>query len=237
MQAYIDDSMADGAVLVLAGLIATVERWEVFSVEWQERLDHAPWSVFKMAEVWRRGGDISLEHAKWHYFTIRDHVQGAICMTVPLAPLEAAALKHGLVGTAAANPYTWAFKGVVNGLAQNQRDWGLDEPVDFIFDERPEEQEVREVWDFYVQTIPDEVRKLTGRKPVFEDDKKVLPLQGADLWAWWCRKTWLDNNGVIPADVFPIPWGQVGEIPLMMLQWSADEIESELARVASVRSA
>ena len=237
MQAYIDDSVTDREVLVLAGLLATVERWEAFSVEWQERLDHAPWSVFKMSEVWDRGGDISLEHAKWHYFTTRDHAQGGICMTVPLAPLAAAAAKYGLVGTAAANPYTWGIKGIINGLAKSQLEWGLSEPVDFIFDERGEERMVRDVWDHYLANVSDDVRALTGRKPIFEDDEKVLPLQAADMWAWWCRKTWLAGGGKIPPDSYPIPWGNVGDLPQLILQWSAEEIDAELARVASELSA
>lgn len=234
IQAYVDDSMTDGEVLVLAGLLASVERWEAFSVAWQERLDHARWPFFHMADVWFRGSDEALEHAKWHYYTIRDHAQGAICMTVPLFPLRLAAIKFGLAGTAAANPYTWAIKGLVNNLAAHGHTWGLQEPVDFIFDERPkEENDVREVWDHYISTLSEEVRNMTGRKPIFENDKKVLPLQAADMWAWWCRKTWRDNGGIIPADAFPIPWGSVGEIPQFTLQWAADEIHDELARVAA----
>ena len=186
-----------------------------------------------MVEVWNRGGDISLEHARWHYYTIRDHVQGGICMTVPLAPLKYAASKYGLAQTPAANPYTWAFKGIINGLAKNQLAWGLDEPVDFIFDKRREEKQIREVWDHYVSSIPGNMRALTGQKPIFEDDKEVLPLQATDMWAWWCRRTWRDNGGVIPPDGYPIPWGDVAEIPQMILQWSAKDIETELARVAS----
>ncbi|MEE8258119.1 MAG: hypothetical protein V3R20_00360 [Sphingomonadales bacterium] len=89
------------------------------------RLDHAPWSAFKMSDVWRRGGDESLEHAKWHYFTIRDHVKGAICITVPILPLKQASEKAGLLGTIAANPYFWGFKGLVHNLARQAPFWGL----------------------------------------------------------------------------------------------------------------
>ena len=74
LRAYIDDSMdsvKQGRVLVMGGFIATPERWEKFSDEWRQRLEHAGWPVFKMNEVWARRNDITLEHAKWHYFTIR----------------------------------------------------------------------------------------------------------------------------------------------------------------------
>ena len=139
MEAYIDDSMTDGRVLIFGGLIASAERWEAFSIAWQQCLDHANRNVFKMKDVARGGGDRKLEHAKRHYRAVCDHAQGGICFVVPIAPLEKAAARYGLTGTSEAKPYFWAFKGVINGLAQHQREWGLNEPVDFIFDERPEE--------------------------------------------------------------------------------------------------
>ena len=107
-------------------------------------------------------------------------------------------------------------------------------PVDFIFDERPEEEKttIRDVWDFYLNTVPNEVYAVTGKLPVFADDKKVLPLQAADMWVWWCRKTWLVNNGMIPPDSYPIPWGKVGDIPQMILQCTEEDINQELSRIA-----
>ena len=43
-------------------------------------------------------------------------------------------------------------------------------------------------WDGYLQTKPQEVRDLFGATPRFEDYREFLPLQAADLWAWWIRK-------------------------------------------------
>ena len=67
---------------------------------------------------------------------------------------------------------------------------------------------------------------------MFADDRKVLPLQAADMWAWSCRKLWLMNDNMIPSDSYPIEWGKVGDIPQMILQWTEVEIEQELSRVA-----
>jgi hypothetical protein len=234
-QAYIDDSMADGKVLILGGLVSAVPAWEAFSIEWDSRCRHAGWPVFKMAEAWdRRHNEVIWEHTKWHYFTIRDHVGGAICIAVPLMPLAESARKYGLTGTPAANPYSWAFKGIISGVSKNQERWGLSDPIDFIFDERKEENQVRDGWKMFADTMPGHQRHILGRKPIFEDDQNVRPLQGADMWAWWCRKTWLDNGGTIPPRSYPIPWGTVDEIPQIILQWSAKQIDAELARVASV---
>jgi hypothetical protein len=229
LRAYIDDSMADGRVLVMGGFVATPERWERFSDEWRQRLVHAGWSPFHMAEVWARHSDQALEHAKWHYFTIRDHVQGAVAFAVPLEPLKRAVEKTGL--TALGNPYHWAIKGIVNLTAQNQVDWGVEGPIDFIFDERSEKRQIQDAWDVYTATVPQDIRAITGRAPIFENDEKVLPLQAADMWAWWCRKRWLDNGGRLLPDEFPIPWGSVGEVPAMLFQWTEPDIEAEFSRV------
>ena len=165
-----------------------------------------------MKEVSHRCTGKKLKHAQRHYRAVREHVQGGLCFVVPIGPLEAAASRYGLTGTPAAKPYFWAFKGVINGLAQNQRKWGLTGPVDFIFDERPEEEKntIRDVWVPYLGSVPRGVRSVTGRPPEFADDREVLPLQAADMWAWSCRRTWINNGGVIPDDSFPVPWGDRG---------------------------
>jgi len=226
--------MEAGRVLVMGALVANPDRWEKFSDEWQERLDVAPWNVFKMAEVWDRGGDQSMECAKWHYYTIRDHVQGGIAVAIPIKPLEAAANDFDLPQLK--NPYIWGIKGMINFTAQFQREWGLHEPVDFIFDERNEEREVRAAWDIYVATIPPLERQVTGRKPMFEDDEHVLPLQGADMWAWWCRRQWLER-GDFTHDEFPILWGKTGDIPRMSCTWGEPDIRKEFSMIRAALEA
>ena len=112
-------------------------------------------------------------------------------------------------------------------------------PVDFIFDKRPEEEEntIRDVWESYLASIPHEERSVTGTLPMFADDRDVLPLQAADMWAWSCRKTWLENDGMIPEDSYPIRWGKIGDIPQMILQWTEEDIVAELSRVSEMLDA
>jgi hypothetical protein len=40
LQAYFDESKADGDLFVIAGYISTTERWAAFADEWQELIDH-----------------------------------------------------------------------------------------------------------------------------------------------------------------------------------------------------
>ena len=168
MKAYIDDSMSDGEVLVFGGLISTTEEWEAFSLEWRQYLEDERIQVFKMKKA-------AHKHAKRLYRMICDHAKAGICFVVPIAPLEKAAGRLWADRKLLAKPYFWAFEGVINCLAQKHREWGLTEPVDFIFDNRPEEEDVLEGWEVHRDTVPDEVRSIMGRRPVFADDEKCCP--------------------------------------------------------------
>ena len=50
------------------------------------------------------------------------------------------------------------------------------------------------------------------------------------MWAWSCRRTWLENDGMIPEDSYPARWGKIGDIPQMILQWTEEDIVAESCR-------
>jgi hypothetical protein len=234
IQAFIDESISEGQVLILGGLLATAEQWEKFSDEWQWRLDCAPWSRFKMSEVWNRGGDISLEKAKWHYFTLKKYVPAAIAMVVPIAVLQQAVAGYQAtvsyeVSAFLKNPYVWGVKALIEAMLQNQHRWGLSEPIDLVFDSRSEEDQIRTGWRMYEVFPPNVDRSLVGRKPIFADDEKVLPLQAADMWVWWCRKKWLESNSFVQSAGFPIPWGDWSDMGVLMFELTEDRIKRELS--------
>ena len=82
--AFIDDSRSeDGRFFVLAGFIATAEKWATFSDQWQELLDmHPRLARFKMNEMGRTPE--RLERAQWFYRVIEEHVQSAISASLGL---------------------------------------------------------------------------------------------------------------------------------------------------------
>lgn len=123
---------------------------------------------------------------------------------------------------------------MINSLARNQQEWGLHESVDFIFDDRPDQEkaDVLDGWEVHRDTVPDEVRSIMGRRPTFADDEDVLPLQAADMWAGYCRRTWRENNGTIPEDGFPVPFGKRGDLPQLIQLWVEEDIDQELCRMA-----
>jgi hypothetical protein len=66
----------------------------------------------------------------------------------------------------------------------------LDEAVDFICDKQAEKNAILKTCDEYIDLRDDNIRPYYGAAPRFEDDQDFLPLQAADLWAWWVREWW-----------------------------------------------
>lgn len=237
IQGFFDESISDGQVLVLAGVLATAERWEEFVDEWQSRLDVAPWDAFKMSQANYKWGETGLEHAKWHYFTLRKFAQGGIAVAVPIEPLQKVVKELGLPPSdksmwALDNPYMWAAVTLIRCTILSQEKWGLTEPVDFIFDERIEESAVRLGWEVFECRASAEERRLIGRKPIFEDDERVLPLQAADMWAWFCRRKWLEQERFYPEMGFPIErWGSWDDFPGKVFELNEESIRGLLSSV------
>ncbi len=74
-------------------------------------------------------------------------------------------------------------------MAQNQELLGVKEPVDFIFDyQHGMVTPIQDAWDSLQKIAPQFVRERPGKRPQFEVDKCIMPLQAADLHAWWIRR-------------------------------------------------
>ena len=96
-----------------------------------------------------------------------------------------------------ANPYYFAFRLLLDHLRVNPGPLeGLipsGETIDFIFDDRTEKKFILAAWDEIVEQMADQITLPFGSTPRFENDQKFLPLQAADLWAWWVRE-WYEED-------------------------------------------
>ena len=113
-------------------------------------------------------------------------------MTVPWqrrATCDSAALHF----VCESKPYYFAFRAITVGLAQKQEEMGFNEPIDFIFDEQTEKRKTLDAWDYLKVSVTANVRQLLGDTPAYKDDEKTLPLQAADLYAWWVRRWEMDG--------------------------------------------
>lgn len=222
MQAFIDDSVEQGRVLVLAGYISTAEKWAKFSNEWQSRLDHAGWSRFKMAEI---ATSQRPEVSGWFYRAIEDHVEAFVAVAVDITALKQAVDEVGVRPRDRPgyleNPYVMAFRAIQDFTIQHQHELGITEPIDFIFDERGEEKQVREGYEIFREFCRDDLKPLIGRAPRFESDDDFLPLQAADLLAWHVRRHWLREQSL--STEIEMSWQQVRVIRGLKL--SLDYVE------------
>jgi len=205
-QAFIDDSYRpECGNFTLAGHIASAKAWAEFSKDWEEMLpfglrDEAGY-YFHMVEMATLPERMARVPA--FYRIIEKHVLLSLSCTVSIPSLSRAMARMWVPNTSIdfgylLNPYLIASPCLLDQFHYNKHliDEILpaDQAVDFYFDEKTkEEQFIRNIWSSYLANRTDDIRKRFGEKPQFKDDRKFLPLQAADLWAWWVRK-WYDEG-------------------------------------------
>ena len=199
VQAYLDDSgMGQPPVSVIGGFIAPAEKWAAFSDEWQQILDMRPSIAYlKMSEAEACSGEFSHwseqrrdERIALFFSVIEKYATAAIASAVPTEMYRK--VFSGSVSKEFQyweHPYFLLFYGAVTSLAQHFASTGLKEPIDFIFDSQPDQMKrILETWEMLGKHGDPKIRSLVTNPPIFRNDKLVLPLQAADLHAWWVRR-------------------------------------------------
>ena len=191
LEVYVDDSASDSRVdqrLVLAGYIQSAEAWQRFTEDWKAELDRPPtlnslhmttsfqgWSekareakIDALVAVLKRYQPLSIECSisrATHASALR-----------PRAPHD---LRH---------PYFPCFVGIMYGVARTVADEGLTGPVQIIFDEQGNVGTEAAVWYVPLKHMYPTLARALGETPRFESDDEVVPLQAADMLAWYVRR-------------------------------------------------
>jgi hypothetical protein len=220
-------------VLVLAGYIAPARVWIDFSNDWKERLDHARMPFFKMNEMAQ--SPERLERAAWFYRTIEEHeIAAAISCVVRTSDLVRIVRSiewpsYMRDTDAFENPYYFAFRAIIDCLAQHQERLKLDEPIDFVFDEDGEKKHTLKYFDRMKWFSSPQIKRLLGNRPIYRNDSTTPQLQAADLYAWWIRKWELD--GVKDAvEKLPFPWTVRKQIPRLNMEFSEVDFRIEFEK-------
>lgn len=231
LQAYVDGSgTGDPNLLVIAGFIATSETWAEFSKEWQRRLDCAGLPYFKMVEMRNRP-----EVAGWFYRVLEDFdIKSSIACIVKTDELKDVerCIKYPPYITNpnyATNPYYWAVKYIIGGLAQYQCKMHIFEPVNFIFDNEAEKEKILSSWEIIKSAAQDDIRNLFGDTPIYRDDKTTIPLQVADLYAWWVLK-WERERVEGWANEFPFPWTKKKSIQSIAMSFGRNSFLYDISK-------
>lgn len=206
LQGYFDDSGShpSGGWYVLGGFLSTAGNWKRFSDAWDEALRKDPAiEYFKMSDARNFEGQFS----GWPS-ALRDQKVfelAEVAEKYAVARISAVVLQQDfnqyIKGVSPwrelDDPYFMLFYQIIVLTAQfiekleqrNYPDLDFSEAeIDFIFDE----QGIIGLnalgwWDVLKQALDPKLARFLGPSPIFRSDRKVLPLQAADLYAWHAR--------------------------------------------------
>ncbi|MBY9062280.1 DUF3800 domain-containing protein [Sphingomonas yunnanensis] len=201
-QLFVDESASDG-LFVFAGVLANLPDWERFSESWQELLK--PFGTlaadgvyhFKMSEM--AALEERMARMPAFYRVMAEHVRAYFSISIRQDDLDHAR-KHIVGLTSPRNmsmledPYQICFNLFLGSIAGR---WKLlkpmlhevgveDAPMDVIFDCHTHQASLKAAWEYLdaAKMFP----MFTESSPKFINDRERVPLQAADLWAWWVRR-------------------------------------------------
>lgn len=196
---YVDESeVSHPPIFAMGGYISTAERWAKFSLEWEAALRMSPRiEYFRMNDCMNLNGQFlhwseTMRNEKLMLLQriIWDHTISAF--QIAFNPNDLKEVYGDWKETGFYEKYRYAFDQIVYFLAHNANASGVNEKIDFIFDEQVMDQEkIFAAWK--EQKNKDNKRigvsRLIGNSPSFANDREVLPLQAADHMAFVGRET------------------------------------------------
>ena len=207
LQGFVDESgsgrggATDGNIYVLAGFLSTEKRWERFSDRWKAYSSEDPKTPdFHMADAFRMKGS-----RKWKDEPQRDEkINGFVDLIKAHAMYRVDSVLawpnyekviQGCVPDSIDNPYFLLFFNVILSTVAFMDKTGLDETIDWVFDEQGTIGRAALQWyDYISRTVPSLNRRL-GSSPMLRHDNQVLPLKAADIYAWQVRR-YLDRDSL-----------------------------------------
>jgi hypothetical protein len=213
-QAFIDESISADE-FVLAGHIGTPENLATFAREWESLLPKFGTLAengkyhFKMSEM--AESDERMKRVPVFYKLIEDNVISSVSYRINLIDFARAQERVHAIASRFnwnihfglwASPHFFAFRGLLDKFHEEREKFQsklpLDQKIDFIFDDRTEKGPILKAWDEHLEVKEEHVRAYYGATPRFENDQQVLPLQAADLWAWWVREWYEEDAAPVP---------------------------------------
>lgn len=210
LQAFIDDSGSEpaGHSFVLGGLISTVDKWADFVPEWDTCLKQdQPLAYFKATEAHNRAGEFK---SGWSRPLVEQRMTELADIAEQYAEYRIHCVMHWSdfdaylkdIGQSLKPPYDLGFKNpymvlffsTVFAVNSFRKAKGIDCECEFIFDEQGKVGEfAADVYQVLKESPA--LRSQLSALPKFEDDKRVIPLQAADLYAWNVHDACLTEEG------------------------------------------
>jgi len=198
LQGYIDESGSEPSskVFLLAGFILEAEEWAKFSDEWDFQLHRAlNIDYFKMSEAFSREGQFQ----GWNPEFVLCKIKDLLSVIEHYKPVGISCLidwrdyRNEFGPLAVENlsgPYALLFQLVFQAIKAQQKSAGIyPTPVDVDFDDQGKVgQFALQLYQDMKKQFPPTWKQMLGRIPIMLDEKKILPLQAADMLAWVERR-------------------------------------------------
>nr|NUR37546.1 hypothetical protein [Sphingomonas sp.] len=140
------------------------------------------------------------------YRIMEDHVLFSVSVHFKLSEFNAARRRIYIPGVNLrwkewGQPHFTAFRAILDRFHIEKETFAqfglpIDQPVDFIFDEHSIKRPFDAAWDEYISGRPPDIKERFGQHPIFRNDREFLPLQAADLWAWWVREWYATGDPI-----------------------------------------
>jgi hypothetical protein len=230
LQGYFDDSASKVGKrpFVLAGFVSSVEQWGAFSSAWKEKLKQEPrLAYFKMSEAmafrgqFSRGWTPALRDQR--IFELAEIILAFAQVSVQSA-IWASDFDDVIMGIhpAVDKPYFLCLYQLIFSIYTYQIEHS-DVECEIIFDTQSDlAPRAFQEWKKAQEVAPTpERRELMNSMPVFRDDKTVLPLQAADMYAWLIRHNYEQGESNI---VCKAAMKVLNELPVIARAWNRDEL-------------
>jgi hypothetical protein len=211
LNGYVDES-EDDSVFVLAGYVAPAEMWAKFSDAWKAALAEEPAiSILKTkhamsspprGDFWGLTAEQRDAKLCKLYEIIDAHVSFSVSVVVHTESRKRIFSK-GPFSKEATNPFFGAFSALIGNVARMTIAHGMTEKIDWVFDDRMDKTKLLREWDDVIQKVGKDVSHVLGSTPIFKSDDDVLPLQAADMEAWWLRRRWSEKLKGLPRLEYP----------------------------------
>ena len=100
-------------------------------------------------------------------------------------------------------------------------------PIDFVFDEKTDKKHCLLAWEVVMDGCKARGdRHLYGDAPIFRESQTMMPLQAADLFAYWIRR-WEIEGG---KGRIPFPWKAHRAIPTLILNANGEHFRTDWRR-------
>jgi fluoride ion exporter CrcB/FEX len=204
LQAFFDDSgrgkESDSPVFVLAGYAGSIATFCSFADDWQAVLREEPTLGYV------KGKEANLLSGQFAGWTKEQRDERLARFVGLIRKHDLIALSFG-VGYRDFNrilrepkgimkyPYAVAFVNVVAWLMISASKKPEREEIELIFDQGVigRERAIQAAYEGMKGSIPKHTMDLLVGRPRFEDDKRYLPLQAADLLAWNVRRDYVEQ--------------------------------------------